>query len=411
MSVSSLPPLTSDHRSILPSIDHFRGLAQSFGPRVAQSLWNTEESAEQVLEAPNGARLTVRGENKPEKTALYELIQGGMGVEGIKYMLAAMAIYYERTNAVDCKLDARVTLRQILQYMGRGDHADDLDEQRKVLHYLLYLARTWVTARDTPQPGRQKRGRPSRIAVEYMPLIVLKALGSDGRGGLKIPEAVEFHLGQEFWEQMFATHKRFFTLPTALILGYHSKDQPQEICLSVYLANMLNLNAGTFAIHFPILLIQTGLQGRQDIAKGEHRTRAALRVLYALEQLEKDSLILREPHQDIDTALAIAYYTGKTTYTINGREMDRLSERTIQRIEQSSHHLSTLVPAAQRTHKRLALQNVLERVTNNSIKFRSGPLIHAQIQKRIAERLATRERREKAEEAARRRISRREKGE
>jgi hypothetical protein len=402
MSVYPLPPLTSVHHSMLPSADHFRGLAQSFGPRVALSLWNTAESAEQLLEAPNGARLAVRGENSQEKKALYELIEGGMGVEGIKYMIAMMAIYNEQTNAIDRKTDARVTLRQILSYMGRGDHADDLDEQRKVMHYILYLARTWVTALDKPQQVVKKRGRPPRIHVEYTPLIVLEALGSDERGGIKIPESVEFHLGKEFWDQMFATQKHFFTLPTALILNYHSKDQPQEICLSVYLANMLNLNDGTFAIHFPILLLQTGLQDQQDIDVGEHRTRAAMRVLYALERLELDLLITREAHPDIDMALAVEYFESKLA-------KNKLSERTLARIEQFYGYVQALSAAARRSHKRLALQNLLERVTGNSIKFRSGPLINTQIQKRIAGRQAAIESRERAQEAEQRRTRKRRK--
>src|SRR5258708_4025465 len=129
--------------------------------------------------------------------------------------------------------------------MGREDHADDLDEQRKLMHYILFMARTWVTALDKEQEVR-RRGRPRSTYREYTPLIVLEALGSDERGGIKIPESIEFHLGKEFWDQMFGTHKHFFTLPTLLILGYHSKNQPQKNCLAFYLANMLNINHDSF---------------------------------------------------------------------------------------------------------------------------------------------------------------------
>lgn len=399
-----LPSLTSLHQTHLPSVEHFRGLAQSFGTRVAQSLWNTEESKEQLLEAPNGARLAVRGENEHEQRALHQLIGGGMGVEGIKYMVVMLAAYHAQTHGVDRKTDARVTLRQLLQFMGREDHADDLDEQQKLMRYILFMARTWVTAPDKEQVVK-RRGRPRTIKREYTPLIVLEALSADERGGIRIPDAIEFHLGKEFWDQMFGTHKHFFTVPTTLILGYHSKDQAQEICLAFYLANMLNLNAGSFSIHFPTLLLQTGLQDQLDIDKGENRTRAAIRVLFALEQLEKDHLIERDPHPDVDTALAIAYYAGETAYTLNGIKANRLAEKTIKRIENAYRHLSILRPAEMRSKKRTSLQSLLARVEHNSITFKSGALINTQIEKRKAGRQAAIESRERAQEAAQRRQS------
>lgn len=170
----------------MPSIDHFRGLGQSFGPRVAHSLWNTDDAKEQQLQAPNGARLAVRGENGHEQVALHQFVEGGMGVEGIKYMVALLAAYDEQTGSLDRKTDARITLRQMLIFMGKGDHADDLDEQRKLMHYILYLARTWITALDKIQEPVKRRGRPRRGYQEYTPLIVLEALGSDERGGIRI---------------------------------------------------------------------------------------------------------------------------------------------------------------------------------------------------------------------------------
>ncbi len=392
-----LPSLTSMHQTTLPSVEHFRGLAQSFGPRVSQSLWNTEGSKEQLLEAPNGARLAVRGENGHEQKALWQLIDGGMGVEGIKYMAVMLAAYHAQTGGVERKLDARVTLRQLLIFMWRENHADDLDEQRKLMHYILFMARTWVTALDKEQIVK-RRGRPRSTYREYTPLIVLEALGSDERGGIKIPESIEFHLGKEFWDQMFGTHKHFFTLPTLLILGYHSKDQPQEICLAFYLANMLNMNDGTFSIHYPTLLIQTGLQDQLDIDKGQNRTRAAMRAIYALEQLEKDQLIKRDPHPDIDTTLAVEYY-------LQEAKKNALSENTLARIQNAYRHFQSMRPAEMKTKKRVALQSLLERVEHNTITFRSGTLINAQIEKRIAGRRAAVETRERAQEAARKQTS------
>lgn len=394
-----LPSLTSWYQGRFPSAEHFRGLAQSFGPRITHSYWNTEESKEQYLRAPNGATLAVRGENEHEQKALHQLIDGGMGVEGIKYLTAILAAYNLQTGAVERKLDANVTLRQLLIFMGREKHADDIDEQRKLMHYILYLARTWVTAPEKEQVT-QKRGRPKTISREYTPLLVLEALKSDERGGIKIPSNIEFHLGKEFWDQMFGSHQHFFTLPTMLILGYHSKDQPQEICLAFYLANMLNLNSGLFSVHFPVLLLQTGLQDQEDIDKGHDRTRAAIRVLYALEQLERDNLIQREPHQDVDTALACAYYQGETAYTHNRQKADRLAEITIKRIQANYAYLAELDTAQIQAKKRASLQSLLIRVEHNTITFKSGTLINPQIEKRKAGRQAAIEARERAQEAA-----------
>jgi hypothetical protein len=287
--------------------------------------------------------------------------------------------------------------------MGRGDHADDLDEQRKLMHYILYLARTWITALDKIQEPEKRRGRPRKGYLEYTPLIVLEALGSDERGGIRIPSTVEFHLGKEYWDQMFGSYAHFFTLPTRLILQYDSKRQPQEICIAFYLANMINLNFGEFKIHFPALLIQTGLQDQQDIDRGHDRTRDASSVLCAIEQLEKDLLIIREAHPHIDTALAVEYYTGEI------KESD-LSEQTIARIKNAYRHFQTLSPTELQRKRRIALQNLLEQVAHNAIKFTAGPLINPQIARRIRGRQEAIRRHEQAQEAAQKSKRKKKKG-
>jgi hypothetical protein len=406
--LTPLPALTTRHQTLIPSVEHLRGLVQSFGLRT-QGLWNSENSIEQLMMTPNGAHLAVRGENSDEQRALHQFITGGMGAEGIKYMAALLAIYYELTGAPDRKTDARIKLRQILQYMGRGDHADDPDEQRKLLHYILYMARTWITALDKIYDQSHRRGRPRKGYREYSPLIVLEALGGDARGGLLIPDVVEFHLGKEYWDQMFGQYQHFFTMPTRLILNYHSKDQAHEIYLAFYLANMINLSFGTFEVHFPILLIQTAMQDQQGIERGTHRTRDALRVLYALERLEIDLLITRAPHPDIDQALAVEYYNGKAVKIVNGKPVSLLSEATCARIENAYRHFQALTPAERQTKQRKALQDLLERITYNTIKFTAGPLINTQIQKRRQQRQQAIETREAAQGAARERGRKRQK--
>jgi hypothetical protein len=311
-----------------------------------------------------------------------------------------LAAYYEQTGGIDRKIDARVTLRQLLQLMGRGDHADDLDEQRKLMHYILYLARTWITALDKIPEQEKRRGRPRRGYLEYTPLIVLEALGSDERGGIRIPSTIEFHLGKEYWDQMFGSYEHFFTLPTHLILGYDSKRQPQEICLAFYLANMINLNFGTFEVHFPVLLIQTGLQDQEDIDRGDHRTRNALSILYSIERLEKDLLIIRSAHPHIDTALAVEHYTGAAFKIVDEKKVSLLSEQTVARIEHAYRHFQTLPPAELQKKRRVALQSLLEQVAHNTIKFEAGPLINTQIARRIQGRQEAIKHRELAQQAA-----------
>jgi hypothetical protein len=420
-SLIPLPTIKSSHFTTMPSIDHFRGLGQSFGPRVAHSLWNTDDAKEQQLQAPNGARLAVRGENGHEQVALHQFVEGGMGVEGIKYMVALLAAYDEQTGSLDRKTDARITLRQMLIFMGKGDHADDLDEQRKLMHYILYLARTWITALDKIQEPVKRRGRPRRGYQEYTPLIVLEALGSDERGGIRIPDMVEFHLGKEYWDQMFGSVKHYFSLPTKLILGYDSKRQSHEICLAFYLTNMINLNFGTFDVNFTTLLIQTGIQDQMDIDEGTHRTRAALRILNAIEQLEIDNIIVRDPHEDIDTALAADFLLNKDLknrfklhwddLNVHERKQSHLSENTYKRLQQQYQHLTTLSENDLASKKREALQGLLERVKHNSIIFKNGTLINQQIINRTTGRQEAIEKHEAAREAARQRqLKKRRKG-
>ncbi len=391
--VPPLPEMTSGQHTAFPSNNHIRGVAQSFGPHVARSLWNTEDSREQQLKTPNGSLLVARGENEHEQKALHSFIEGGMGVEGLKYMATLLSAYNAQTGATNRKDDARVTLRQLLMYMGRGDHADDLDEQRKLMHYILYLSRTWVTALEKEET-RTRRGRPPSQYREYTPLIVLEGLKSDVRGGIRIPDEVEFHLGKEFWDQMFGDHKHFFTLPTALILGYHSVRQQQEICLAFYLANMLNLNQGKYAVHFPRLLIETGMQGQDTIDQDAHRTRDALRVIYALEQLEKDSLLIREPHIDIDTVLAVEMYS-------KAGKKEAFSDATLARVHNAYRHFQALSAAELRSRRRTAIKHLLDTVKDNSIVFKSGLLINGQIEKRIQGTQLAIGRREQAQKAAR----------
>ncbi len=377
----SLPPLTSMQKTMLPSSNGFRGLVQSFGPGLQPDLWNSETSVELRLSTPNRTLLKVRGDGEHEHKTLHHYIMEEMGVEGLKHLVVLLDTYYTQTGAKERKVDASVSLRQLLIRMGYGNRADVKDEQRKLMHTLLYLSRTWIESPETTyiQAQRRRRGGRRVQTTEYTPLIVLERLKIDEIEGIKIPDVVEFHLGAEFYDLLFGGRQQYFTLPTALILTYHGTREQQEICLAFYLSNFLILNGGRYSVNFPTMLTESGVRLAEEIEGGHDRLRDALRVIYALERLEKDGWVTRAAHPDIDTALAVEFFTGEC-------QQEVLSPGTYQRITTNYNHLRGASPTDLRRKRREALQRLLDIARNQTLRFSAGSLLKAQAEKRETQR-------------------------
>jgi hypothetical protein len=91
-------------------------------------------------------------------------------------------------------------------------------------------------------------------------------------------------------------------------MGYHGLKSQHELLLTFYLGNRLAQGKGTCSLYFVTLCVQSALYSLAELQPGEagkNRTRNAQQVIYALERLEQDGLIVRDPHEDVDLVLAV----------------------------------------------------------------------------------------------------------
>ncbi len=376
-SPQTLPPVTSNDKSRMPSSNHFRALVQGCGPGyVSLSLWNSETSDEQQLITSNGSMLRVRGQEDYERKALHTYITTMMGTEGLKALLTVIDAYYIQTGAQAQHINARISLRQLMIRMGYSEvQANDLNERRKMAHTILYFARTWVTSPEKKYvPQARGRGKKKLSQPEYSPLLVIEKMRSSADGGLDVPDEIKYHLGEDYYNSLFGEHPQYFTLPTAQVLAYHAVRQQQELCLAFYLSNMVIINK-SFSVHFRELLLKTALMLEDDIDHNTNRTRHALRVVYAIEQLEKDGFIYRAAHDDLDIAMAIELFTRVCS-------KDDLSPTTYKRITTNYTYLQSLSPQDARTKRRVALQRLLKKdMVSPAIVFSAGPLLKEKAEK------------------------------
>lgn len=392
---AALPALTSKRQTRVPSGGSQRAIVQSFGPGVQPSLWNLDSGTIE-LQTPGKALVRLDAEDTYEQAALRRYVTEALGPEGLKHMLGILDAYDVQTNGKGQKEDARVSLRQLVMRTKGENLADDTNEHRKMMQTILYLARSFVTVNekqyhDEPRRplGRQRRGRIRQ--KEYSPLLVIERIQFEEDGTIRIPSEVVFHLGADHYELLYGEHKRFFTIPTAQLLSYHSDRDQHELMLGVYLCDRIPLNKDGFPVHFHTMLVQSALRTEDGLAHGNDRTRDALRALYALERLEQDGIHCREAHREVDTALAADFALGNST------ERD-LAPATLERIREMQ--LATADPALLREQRRKSLQRLLqpENVTA-PLTFRAGPLIRAQAAKREAQRKAAELRDENAQVA------------
>src|SRR5438445_4168722 len=141
------------------------------------------------------------------------------------------------------------------------------------MHAFLFFARTYVT--DMSKPTERSRKKQGQKLLEYTSIFILEGLKADESTGIVVPKEVEYHLGKDFYDLMFGSRKQYYILPTNLILDLHSKNDQHEFCLTLYLANLRNLNKSNFAIHFPEILLRSGLETKEGITHVHNSTRDA----------------------------------------------------------------------------------------------------------------------------------------
>ncbi len=386
--IAALPPITSSDQTIMPGQNGGRALYAAFGPGIQPSLWNTEDTSELTLVTPNNSLLKIQGKNDGERKALYEYVTEEIGVEGLKHLICILHAYHQDTGGTNRKDDAKVTPYGLLKMMN--GKADDKEEQRKIVNTLLFLARTWVETKEV-EYTRSRRGRGGKESNSklYTPLLVLEALKVGREGGIDIPEVIEFHLGKEFYDLLFGDRQQYYTLPTAKVLSYHSQKEQQEICLAFYLTSLMTINGNKdTAIKFPNLLNGSAIRLEQDAKSSQHRTRDALRVLYALEHLEQDEWYTRQAHEDIDSVLAAEYYLAEC-------KPERLASTTLERIKTTYAFFAGKSQVELARARRLGLQSLLSN-GSNAIHFRPGAAVKQRVQRVIQGRENARRRDEQA---------------
>ncbi|MBO0777218.1 MAG: hypothetical protein J2P37_00120 [Ktedonobacteraceae bacterium] len=380
-----MAPIPSSHKTMLPSNNAYRGIEESFGPAlIKRSLWE-DRASEHHIATPNGSLLKVKGQEDFERKALTQYINDMIGVEGLKHTLILLETLFTQTGGRDRRDDAHISLRQLLIRMGYSEtQADDFNERKKLAHTILYLARTWVTSMETryeeeigPRGGRRGGGKRRR-GVDWTPLLVIEKMRASADGGLDVPDEVKFHLGEDFYNSMFGPGQQFFYLPTLAVLHYHAQKEQQELCLSFYLTNMIFVSK-RFTIHFREMAIQSGLMSEEEIERDNQRIRSALRIVYALEHLERDGLIKRGPHETFDMVLAAEWYTQKCD------ERD-LSPVTLQRIKRQYAYLQGNSPQELNERRRKALQRLLREVEGDALLFSPGPLTVKDVERREQQR-------------------------
>lgn len=371
-----LPAHTPSDLTKLPITNAFLGLVQSFGPSIRPSMWIRKHiSGELQLMTPNGSHLRVIGKNDWEGAALYDYVNNMAGPEGLKHLLTLLDVYYLQTGGRDPAADARVSLKQLLLRLKKGKKADTHEEQSKLMHSILYLARTSILSQEYADiagaklQSFAKQQELSRTPKHYSPLLVVEPAKPGPSGDIHIPEEVEYHLGKEFFEALFGEQKQFVVVPTAQLLDYHALRQQQELLLIYYLSNRLALAGGRFYVSFPSLCLQSALQTEEMMRQDHDRTRNVKRILYALERLERDGLVKRTAYEPIDTVLLAELKTGSCS-------RDDLAPATYARIKDELADLQNSQSVDLFTKRRVAIQRLLhEQGQTHAVLFSSGPLL------------------------------------
>lgn len=293
--IPSLAAITSTHRTHLPGIDPFLTLTGSFGPGIIKQpgLWLEGEGF--YLTTPRG-QVWVEGQSGPENKQLQHYVTSELGPEGLKHLTALIEVYDHLTQGVDQKLDVVVAAKQVLQRMGRGEHADDVDEQENLVRTASYVSHSTVTV----VSSKQQRTSP---------LLILEGMYTE-----ESEIFLKFHLGAEFYKALYGDQKQFYVIPTGQIIGYHSVKSQHELLLTFYLGNRLAVSQGEYAVSFLGLCVESGLYTLERLQLGEkNRMRDAQQILAALERMEIDGLIRRLPHPDIDLIHAVVAYSSPQT--------------------------------------------------------------------------------------------------
>ena len=135
--IPAFPAVTSSHATPLPATETFLVISGSFGANVSIQQSLIDGSFDVTI--PVG-KIRVEGQTRGENTSLLNYVTSELGPEGFKETVALLDIYNTLTGGQNQTQNVEVTAKQILQRMGKGNHADDNDLQTHLVNTLLYHA-------------------------------------------------------------------------------------------------------------------------------------------------------------------------------------------------------------------------------------------------------------------------------
>jgi len=330
------PPVTSQHVTPLPGTESFLVLTGSFGPNVSTqpSLWTEGQGFD--LTTPTG-KLRIQGQSTRENTSLQHYVTRELGPEGLKELAGLLDVYHLLTNGRDQALNVEVTAKQVLQRLGKGEHANDRDEQAHLASTAIYLARSIVVSLSPKQ---------TRIT----PLLVLEHISTDSDG---TNPRLKYHLGEETFESIYGPKPLLYPLPTSRLIGYHGFRSHHEIMLTMYLGNRLAQGEG-YSLYFVTLCTRSGLLSHERLLPAQkNRMRDAQQVISALVQLERDEFIRCHEHGDFDMVLA-------ANVCLDPAYKDLLAAQTVERIQPQLRLLKGCKKPEVTGKRRAALQRLLD---------------------------------------------------
>lgn len=330
--VPALPAVTSQHVTPMPGTDTFLAITGSFGANVRKpSSWQVGQGFDLVT--PTGGRLRVQGDTVGENTSLQNYVTRELGTEGLKELAVLIDAYDLLTQGQEQMLNIEVTAKQLLQRMGKGEHADDTEAQNHLVNTLRYLSATMVVG-------------ISATEERMSPLLVLETVTRDSAGVVRI----KYHLGEETFEAIYGSQPNLYPLPTPRVIGYHGIRSQFELNLTFNLGN--RIAQGGCSLYFTTICLHGGLSVERLLPGQKNRMRDAQQIITALLQLERDEFLVCEGHPDLDMVIATDLRQEKV-------KADNLTSQRLESVQKTLVHLKGYKDTELNAKRRAALQRLL----------------------------------------------------
>lgn len=342
----AFPEVTSSHTTPLPATESFLVLSGTFGVNVSIQASLLDGGFD--VTTPVG-KIRVQGQTSGENTSLQNYVTSELGPEGFKETAGLLDIYNTLTGGQSQTQNVEVTAKQVLQRMGKGNHADDNDLQAHLMSTLLYLARTLVVNISPKQ---------ARIS----PLLVLESVVTDEFGNVHL----KYHLGEETFESLYGLRPQLYPLSTTRLVGLHGEHSRYEILLTQYLGNRL-ANQETLSLYFTTLCLYSGVLSLERLLPAQkNRMRDAQQVLSALIQLEQNGYIRCASHPDLDTVIV-------TNVLLDTMKREQLAATTLERMEEVFRVHHSYKKEELRRKRTRALQRLLNIDASQEDRVKENP--------------------------------------